>query len=500
MTLNTVELRPRSVGEVLGLTFDLYRKNFPQFVGIAAVVVVPTMILASLSQILSLAVFAASPGMLTGNLTTTPETFTGTALAAYLGSICFGLLIYIAGIFWPWMDGALTHTVIERVLGRGSGMRASYNETRPRFGSLWGSNMLAQLGINAVWFVAYIGLIVVVVIASVGASAASSGSGSGDAFDGTVVALLALLCVPVLLIGLVVAILLAINWSLRTPVIVGEGVDGMKALSRSAELTKGDRLRLLGRYLLLSLLLFAVVGVPTLVLMGIVFAVSIPSFSSIEAGTFNQSFMPALIAISVLALALSFVSTLLITPLYSIFTAVNYLDLRIRKENLAASLMATPAPVTEPVNATMPTMTTPVVAPAVVVPPTVVQPGSNQPALPVPALAPSAVDIQSLPPGQRIGALFNRLRAEGDNPQTLNDLGMAYMDIGDYSGALETLTRARTLAPDDADIAFNLMEVQRNRKDLRAAKQMMTEYLRLENNPDDLAAVRNNPRYKDLID
>jgi len=77
---------------------------------------------------------------------------------------------------------------------------------------------------------------------------------------------------------------------------------------------------------------------------------------------------------------------------------------------------------------------------------------------------------------------------------------MAYMDIGDYSGALETLTRARTLAPDDADIAFNLMEVQRNRKDLRAAKQMMTEYLRLENNPDDLAAVRNNPRYKDLID
>ncbi len=493
MTLNTVELRPRSVGEVLGLTFDLYRKNFPQFVGIAAVVVVPTLILASLSQILSLVVFAASPGMLTGNLTSTPETFTGVALAAYIGSICFGLLIYIAGIFWPWMDGALTHHVIERVLGRGSGLRASYNETRARFGSLWGSNMLAQLGINAVWFVAYIGLIVVVVIAGVGASAASSGS--GDATDGTVVALLALLCMPVLLIGLVVAILLAINWSLRTPVIVGEGVDGVKALSRSAELAKGDRLRLLGRYLLLSLLLFAVVGVPALVLMGIVFAVSIPAFSSIEAGIFDQSFMPALIAISVLALALSFVSTLLITPLYSIFTAVNYLDLRIRKENLAASLMAAPMPVTEPGNATTPAMTTPVVAPVVVATPTVAQPDPNQP-----AQAPSAVDIQSLPPGQRIGALFNRLRSEGDNPQTLNDLGMAYMDIGDYSGALETLTRARTLAPNDADIAFNLMEVQRNRKDLRAAKQMMGEYLRLEDNPDDLAAVRNNPRYKDLID
>jgi hypothetical protein len=510
VTSSTVELRPRNVGEVLGLTFDLYRKNFPLFVGMAAVVVVPTLLLLSLSQILSLVIIAANPSALTGNFeSSAAESVTGTLLLANFGSVCMGLLLYVAGAFWPWMEGALTHNVIERVLGRTPGLRASYNETRPRFAALWGSNALAQLGINATWVIAYLLLIILLL----GAGAVAAASGTGDGSDGAVVALLAVLCMPVFLIGIVIAVVLAINWTFRAPVIVGEGVDGVQSLSRSTSLVRGDRWRIFGRYLLLYALVSLIVGVPTLILIGIVLGASWPTLASSVGSTttpeFSEVFVPVFIAISVISLAATFISSLLVSPLYVIFTAVNYLDLRIRKENLAATLMAAPVTVTVTVSATgsitsdIATVTARPPEPAV----------SPDPIAPTPPTTPTfttlstsstsstpPVDLTRLPPGQRIGVLFNQLRTEGDNPQLLNNLGMAYMEIGDLGGAMDALTRARTLAPNDADITFNLMQVYLSRKDLRTAKQLMSEYARLETNPNDLSAVRNNPRYKDLID
>jgi cytochrome c-type biogenesis protein CcmH/NrfG len=110
-----------------------------------------------------------------------------------------------------------------------------------------------------------------------------------------------------------------------------------------------------------------------------------------------------------------------------------------------------------------------------------------------------AVDLAKLTPAQRVGVLFNRIRVEGENAQMLNDLALALMEIGDWGGALDALTRARTIAPTDPDVVYNLMVLYRERRDTMAARRMMQEYLRLETDPNELAAVRNNPRFKDLL-
>ena len=91
------------------------------------------------------------------------------------------------------------------------------------------------------------------------------------------------------------------------------------------------------------------------------------------------------------------------------------------------------------------------------------------------------------------------MRTEGPNADLLNDLGMAYMEVGDLGGALDALTRARDLAPGDADITYNLVLLHRARKDTPSARSMMQEYLKLETNPADIERVRGDARFSDLL-
>ena len=118
-----------------------------------------------------------------------------------------------------------------------------------------------------------------------------------------------------------------------------------------------------------------------------------------------------------------------------------------------------------------------------------------QPAVPTVLAEP----FETLSPGRRIGVLYNRLRAEGDSAKLLNDLGLAYMEVGDTWGAVEMFDRGRAIAPNDADLAYNLMLAQLQGNDMNAARKQMSDYLRLETDPDDAARVRNTPRFKDLL-
>jgi hypothetical protein len=487
--MSTVELRSRSVGELIGLTFSLYRRNFPLFVGITAVVAVPVLALLALSNLLPAAQFALVPG--------SAESATSDELgAAFFGltalTCCATVLSAIAGIFWPWMEGALTHSVIERVLGRTPGLRASYAETRPRFASLWSSNILANLGLYLPFFVVYLLFLGGLVVLGVFAAASSESGGDGSA---VAIGVLSLLCLPLFVAALVFMVVLAINWAFRVPAIVGEGADTVASFSRSTALARGDRWRILGRYVVLALIEFLLVALPLLIVVAItlVLAFGLAGTAS-DSFVIERSSLPAIVALTVVSVGLSFFTTLLITPVRLIFTALNYIDLRVRKENLA--LQVAPAePVTVPSPVPVPPTQVVTPAPAAVVTPTLATVTTSVTA---PSTA-SEPPLESLSPGQRIGVLFNRLRTEGDNPQVLSDLGLAYLQVGDLYGAAEALTRARTLAPADADITYNLMLVQLERRDTNAAKALMGEYLRLETNADDLAIVRNNPRFKSLL-
>lgn len=469
MSTNAVELRPRSAGEVLGLSFDLYRKNFPLFIGIAAVVLAPILLLSSIGQLLPLLQVAMAPA----TMNTDSDAFTGTFFALSLATWCMSGIALVLGVFWPWMEGALTFNVIERVLGRAPGLRQSYRETRPRWGALWGSNVLAQLGINAPWVIVYI-----LFLFSIFFAAAMSAAGANNDNGGLFAGVLAILCVPIFIIGIVATIVLAIHWTFRAPAIVGEGVDGVAALGRSAALAKGDRWRIFGRYLLLGLIEFLLIGLPVLVVSVMVLLITAPNLDQMV--NVDRAVLPAFTLFSVLAVAVSFFGTLLLTPLRIIYNAINYIDLRTRKENLAltvAGLLATPAPVAA-------TSSVAQVAP--------------EPAK-IGIGIPANVDMKTLSPGQRIGVLFNRIRNEGASPALLNELGLAYVDIGDTGGAMDAFTRARELNPNDADVVYNLMQLSLQRRDMAGAKQMMRDYLRLETNAGDAERVRNDPRFKDVL-
>jgi hypothetical protein len=394
------------------------------------------------------------------------------------------------------MEGALTFNVIERILGRAPGLRQSYRETRPRWGSLWGSNVLSQLGINAPWIIVYILFIVALIIAA--AASTSNEDAGGAVFAGV----LAVLCVPILLIGIVITIVLAINWTFRAPAIVGEGVDGVAALGRSTALAKGDRWRIFGRYLLLTVIEFLLIGLPVLLVGTLVVLITVPNIDA--AANIDRAVLPGFTLLSVIGIAVSFFGALLLTPLRIIYTAVNYIDLRTRKENLALVLAGLPPMPAPSMPAVVPLVPAAVaVAPAIA---TASPPTSTMQAAPPPAPAekigigiPANVDMSTLSPGQRIGVLFNRIRNEGASAALLNDLGMAYMDIGDQGGAMDSFNRARELDPNDADVVYNLMLLAMQRKDTNSAKQLMRDYLRLETNAGDVERVRNDPRFRDVL-
>ena len=252
---------------------------------------------------------------------------------------------------------------------------------------------------------------------------------------------------------------------------------------------------------MLGLIEWLLVGLPVLLVALLVALITVPDLETVA--NIDRAVLPGFTALSVVGVTVSFFGALLLTPLRIIYTAVNYLDLRARKENLAWAMAGLPAtPVTVPMPAVVPLAAT-VAAQA----PSTSTPAATTPAAPVPAPLPEKigigipanVDMATLSPGQRIGVYFNRIRNEGASPALLNELGMAYMDIGDQGGAMDAFNRARELDPNDADVAYNLMLLAMQRKDMNGARQLMREYLRLETNAGDVERVRNDPRFKDVL-
>ncbi len=485
MATDPVELRPRSTGEIFALAFDLYRKHFPLFVAIMAVVLLPILVLNALSAIASLAVVAAVPGLAPDPA---GEDFASGGL--FIASNCSSGLVLLMGILWPWAEGALTFNVIERVLGRAPGLRASYGQTRRNWASLWIANLLAQIGIGLPLVLVYLGLGGALLLTF---GLAFAGDLATSDVSPLLAILLATLCVPVVVGALVVSILLAINWAFRAPAIVGEGVDGIRGLGRSLEIARGDRWLIFRRYILLFVLEFVVLVLPSFVLSTalLIGAFSLEPEMALSDLDFDVAVMPAIVAASVAAIAIGFVGTLLLVPFRVVFTTLNYLDLRVRKENLAVLLSGAAARPSDEATSRAPAPPAGEVRPPSPPPPA--------PHIPQHGTRWSDVDLARLTPGQRVGVLFNRIRTEGEDAQLLSGLALALMEIGDWGGALDSLKRAHTIAPHDPDVVYNLMMVYRERRNMAAARQMMQEYLRLEANPDKLSAVRSDPRLRDLL-
>jgi hypothetical protein len=270
-------LRPLDVGDLLDETFRLYRRHFWLLIGVGAVALLPT-------AAVSLAPASLSTLMITGagNMTNAGGSIDAGGALAFCGSALFAWLVSIVANFL--LFAAMTPAVSEARLGRPITVHAAYARALRRLGPIVGLVIVYSL---------VIGLLAITVI------------------------------------GIPVAIYLAVTWGFAFPVLLLEGKGIGRAISRSAELVRGSWWRVVGIGLLL-LLLNTIAGVffsiPSGVVSGLTMVLQLPGV--------------LLVLVSALSLLLSAAGQILVGPILYCGWILLYYDLRVRKEGFDLELLA----------------------------------------------------------------------------------------------------------------------------------------------------------------
>lgn len=281
--MNGVALRPLALGEILDHAFGLFRQLFVPLV-------VVQVITSSLPLLLNLYAAASGSTSTLGSL--------GTYLVAFvLGSLASAATAYI-----------ISENYLGRPLGAGDALRRAV----PRIGDV----MLLSLGVG---FLVVIAALPSLLVIGAGSAFAVLGGQSGGAGTGGGVLLvlvgLALLAIPFAVFS---------GLSIATPALVLEDIRAGRAMSRSWQLTKGFRLRIVG-------LLFVVMVI-----------VLIPMFAlGIIGGMFGSGESRTT---TILFTAIIGVVSLIITPLLYCVLTLLYYDLRVRKEGYDLEVLASELP------------------------------------------------------------------------------------------------------------------------------------------------------------
>jgi hypothetical protein len=263
-----MRLRPLDIGDVLDETFRMYRKQFVPLITVMAIIVVPASLL---SLVVTLATGFSGPMIQRtieqrGDLTT--------VIAGVILLVMVGL---VAGLLQIAAVGAATLITSGAVLGQPIGVGEAFRQAFGRFGSL----MLAGLA------------------------------------TGIPLGLLVMTC-----IGIPFAFYIGLGWSVTFPTIMLEGRGAIEAMGRSWNLVRGERWRLLVCWVLLLLIYYLLVSIPS------GFFAFIAGFAAVATGG-NQGVMALVQAGNVLFSAIGqvfFGSVLYITA------TILYYDLRVRKE------------------------------------------------------------------------------------------------------------------------------------------------------------------------
>jgi hypothetical protein len=207
-------------------------------------------------------------------------------LALVVGGL--SLAVFVANLV---VTGATTVVVGQAVLGKPVTAGHLWHDLRPRLLSLVGTSLLVALGV------------------------------AGGA----------LLCI-------VPGVIFAVFWLVSTPVVVLERCGPLTAMRRSWRLVSGSWWRVLGIFALTYLIVYLIAGLISAPLQAIV---SVGRVDQITSGASNAAqFLPTT-GLAAFGYALSQAVTVLIAiPLLSCVLSLLYIDLRIRKENLAPTLSA----------------------------------------------------------------------------------------------------------------------------------------------------------------
>jgi glycerophosphoryl diester phosphodiesterase family protein len=247
-------LRPLSVGEILDVSFTLYRRHFAPLAGVA-------LVCSGIPVVLNIFIEAAG-GML-ANLSLVVVYY---VVFAALNSIATAATVFI---------------VSESYLGRPIDARTALRLAARYIGKI----LVCSLLMTMMVFVGFLFFVIPGIV---------------------------------LISGLILAI---------PALVIEPGLGPSAALSRSWELTRGSRWRMLGLLLVLTILLY----VPIAAIGGIV-ALFVPGAGSIFSGRG--------VALAVATAALSGLVQVFIYPLFYCVLTVAYYDLRVRKEGFDLEVLA----------------------------------------------------------------------------------------------------------------------------------------------------------------
>jgi len=312
-------LRPRTLGEILDRTAELYRSNFLLFAGIFAVYagvgLAMNLLLIGLGELLKALHLAASLAWLT---------LTASAVELLVIFLLFGAAV-----------AAISRAVAWVHLGEPATIRGAYKSILPRLPRyLWLMTITAFVVWTpfAVLYGGYFGTLAYYGLKSGGTPGAASNPQSAAVLIAASLAFIVLL-IPVI----VYTVLMGLRYALALPACVVEELRARPSLRRSILLSKGSRGRILALGLLIGVLKLGVVGLTQF----FVFAAAFKHHGQIGPG------------LSTLSQVIAFFTNSFLGPVYATGITLFYYDQRVRQEGydiewmMQAAGLTAPAPVAE---------------------------------------------------------------------------------------------------------------------------------------------------------
>lgn len=342
-----IPLRPLTTGEMLGGAFATLRRYWKPLIGVMAAVQGIGILLVAAAAVISVAaayarfsaVFDLAPGE-------SPE---GSDMAALLlAFVPLGVVLILATTVGAAMFSALCPALVqEAVLGRATTVGTMWRRSWSRLPSVLGTVMLAGLIAGGPALLLYAICVPLIVV-----SADMDGSGPPAAFF--LLLLGSLLCIPF-------SVWIMVRFSLAPAAAVCEGLGPVAALRRSSRLVRDGWWRVFGISLLGYIVAMAV-GYAIQMPFGFVgmFALlpSLPEPDGVTSDIGTLIFGFTVYTVTVLVGVV--VSSLFQFSFPQLVIALLYVDQRMRKEDLAPTLVAAAFPIQEP-------------APAPVSPPTMLE-------------------------------------------------------------------------------------------------------------------------------